>query len=46
MINKVYLAIPQKYELLHSLRTAQANEYCLVKKQQVMMMSLLRLDYP
>ena len=34
MVNKGYLAIPQKYDkLIVSLRTAQANEYTLDKKQ-------------
>jgi hypothetical protein len=34
MINEGYLAIPQKYDkLIVSLRTAQANEYTLDKKQ-------------
>ncbi len=34
MVNKGYLAIPEKYDkLIISLRTAQANEYILDKKQ-------------
>jgi hypothetical protein len=34
MINKGYLAIPEKYEkLIISLRTTQANEYSLDKDQ-------------
>jgi hypothetical protein len=34
MLNKEYLAIPEKYEkLIISLRTAQANEYSLDKEQ-------------
>jgi hypothetical protein len=34
MINKGYLAIPEKFDkLIISLRTAQANEYSLDKKQ-------------
>ncbi len=34
MVNKGYLAIPEKYDkLIISLRTAYANEYTLDKKQ-------------
>jgi hypothetical protein len=34
MLNKEYLAIPEKYEkVIISLRTAQANEYSLDKEQ-------------
>lgn len=36
MVNEGYLAIPQKYDkLIVSLRTAQAKEYSLDKKQTI-----------
>jgi hypothetical protein len=42
MINKEYLAIPEKYDkLIVSLRTAQAKEYSLEKNRNLMMIYLM-----